>query len=108
MVRFKFIIVFLILILPELGLAQVREKVRVALGSISVSSSLFPIAQDVGIFPKYGIDMEPIYFGGGMNSIAAVTSNDVVHSVSSTLRPTTSRVRGGGSRKERMAITQLA
>jgi NitT/TauT family transport system substrate-binding protein len=57
--------------------AQQREKVRVALGSISVSSSLFPIAQQVGIFPKYGIDMEPIYFGGGMNSIAAVTSNSV-------------------------------
>jgi ABC-type nitrate/sulfonate/bicarbonate transport system substrate-binding protein len=76
-VRLKFIIVCLILIFPALGLAQVREKVRVALGSISVSSSLFPIAQDVGIFPKYGIDMEPIYFGGGMNSIAAVTSNSV-------------------------------
>src|SRR6266498_316663 len=57
--------------------AQQREKVRVALGSISVSPSLFPIAQQVGIFPKYGIDMEPIYFGGGMNSIAAVTSNSV-------------------------------
>jgi len=38
---------------------------------------MFPIAQQVGIFPKHGIDMEPIYFGGGMNSIAAVTSNSV-------------------------------
>jgi NitT/TauT family transport system substrate-binding protein len=76
-VRLKIFIVSVILILPEFGLAQAREKVRVALGSISVSSSLFPIAQSVGIFPKYGIDMEPIYFGGGMNSIAAVTSNSV-------------------------------
>jgi NitT/TauT family transport system substrate-binding protein len=76
-VRLKYLIVFLILILPKQGITQAREKVRVALGSISVSSSLFPIAQDVGIFPKYGIDMEPIYFGGGMNSIAAVTSNSV-------------------------------
>lgn len=64
-------------VLTQSALAQQREKVRVALGSISVSSSLFPIAQQVGIFPKYGIDMEPIYFGGGMNSIAAVTSNSV-------------------------------
>jgi len=39
------------------GAAQTREKVRVALGSVSVSSSLFPIAQQVGIFPRYGIDM---------------------------------------------------
>jgi ABC-type nitrate/sulfonate/bicarbonate transport system substrate-binding protein len=64
-------------LLPQISSGQQREKVRVALGSISVSSSLFPIAQQVGIFPKYGIDMEPIYFGGGMNSIAAVTSNSV-------------------------------
>ena len=65
------------MLLPEISSGQQREKVRVALGSVSVSSSLFPIAQDVGIFPKYGIEMEPIYFGGGMNSIAAVTSNSV-------------------------------
>jgi ABC-type nitrate/sulfonate/bicarbonate transport system substrate-binding protein len=69
--------VLIVLILPQLAWSQTREKIRVALGSISVSSSLFPIAQQVGIFPKYGIDMEPIYFGGGMNSIAAVTSNSV-------------------------------
>jgi len=65
------------MVLPQISSAQQREKIRVALGSISVSSSLFPIAQQVGIFPKYGIEMEPIYFGGGMNSIAAVTSNSV-------------------------------
>ena len=77
MIRFKVIIAFVVVILPQWVWGQPREKVRVALGSVSVSSSLFPIAQQVGIFPKYGIDMEPIYFGGGMNSIAAVTSNSV-------------------------------
>jgi ABC-type nitrate/sulfonate/bicarbonate transport system substrate-binding protein len=77
-IRFKFLLLIsVIVLLAPSAPAQQREKVRVALGSISVSSSLFPIAQQVGIFPKYGIDMEPIYFGGGMNSIAAVTSNSV-------------------------------
>jgi NitT/TauT family transport system substrate-binding protein len=77
-IRFKFLLLIsVIILLAPSAPAQQREKVRVALGSISVSSSLFPIAQEVGIFPKYGIDMEPIYFGGGMNSIAAVTSNSV-------------------------------
>jgi len=77
-IRSKFLLTMtLILFLPRITAAQPHEKVRVALGSVSVSSSLFPIAQQVGIFPKYGIDMEPIYFGGGMNSIAAVTSNSV-------------------------------
>ena len=78
MSRSKFLLIItLLLFLPRITAAQPHEKVRVALGSVSVSSSLFPIAQQVGIFPKYGIDMEPIYFGGGMNSIAAVTSNSV-------------------------------
>jgi len=75
--RCKILLVLFLFVWPELAWSQPREKVRVALGSISVSSSLFPIAQQVGIFPKYGIDLEPIYFGGGMNSIAAVTSNSV-------------------------------
>jgi len=57
--------------------AQNREKVRVALGSISVNSSVMPIGAQNGIFSKYGVDVEPIYFGGGMNSLAAVTSNSV-------------------------------
>ena len=76
-IRFTLSLTIFFLLLAQMGAAQTREKIRVALGSISVSSSLFPIAQQVGIFPKYGIDMEPIYFGGGMNSIAAVTSNSV-------------------------------
>lgn len=59
------------------GWAQTREKIRVALGSISVNSSVIPIGAQYGIFSKYGVDVEPIYFGGGMNSIAAVTSNSV-------------------------------
>ena len=54
-----------------------KEKVRVALGSISVNSSVIPIGAENGLFAKYGVDLEPIYFGGGMNSIAAVTSNSV-------------------------------
>src|SRR6185436_5972614 len=76
-IRVRLSLTIFFLLLAQIGAAQTREKIRVALGSISVSSSLFPIAQQVGIFPKYGIDMEPIYFGGGMNSIAAVTSNSV-------------------------------
>jgi ABC-type nitrate/sulfonate/bicarbonate transport system substrate-binding protein len=57
--------------------AQTREKVRVALGSISVNSSILPLGQQAGLFAKHDIDLEPIYMGGGMNSLAAVTSNSV-------------------------------
>ncbi len=71
-------LLLLLISLPELAAAQtVKEKIRVALGSISVNSSVIPIGQQAGLFSKYGVDVEPIYFGGGMNSLAAVTSNSV-------------------------------
>jgi ABC-type nitrate/sulfonate/bicarbonate transport system substrate-binding protein len=57
--------------------AQAGEKVRVALGSISVNTSVIPVGHQYGLFAKYGVDLEPIYMGGGMNSLAAVTSNTV-------------------------------
>lgn len=62
---------------PTQAGAQQREKVRVALGSISVNTSVIPVGQQAGLFTKHGIDLEPIYMGGGMNSLAAVTSNSV-------------------------------
>jgi len=60
-----------------IGDAQPREIVRVALGAISVNTSVIPVGHQYGIFAKYGVDLEPIYMGGGMNSLAAVTSNTV-------------------------------
>lgn len=77
MIRTKALFLSFFLILPNLGWAQTREKIRVALGSISVNSSVVPLGQQAGLFAKYGVDLEPIYMGGGMNSLAAVTSNSV-------------------------------
>ena len=70
-------LVLLVLLLAGQVHAQTKEKIRVALGSISVNSSVIPIGAQNGLFSKYGVDVEPIYFGGGMNSLAAVTSNSV-------------------------------
>jgi ABC-type nitrate/sulfonate/bicarbonate transport system substrate-binding protein len=74
---FGILILIVLLLLPEIGSSQTREKIRVALGSISVNSSVIPIGAQHGLFAKHGVDLEPIYFGGGMNSIAALTSNSV-------------------------------
>ena len=68
---------FVIVLVPNLVWGQTREKVRVALGSISVNSSVVPVGKEAGLFAKYGLDVEPIYIGGGMNSLAAVTSGSV-------------------------------
>ena len=78
MARLKLIIAFLILVFPEFGWAQTaKEKIRVALGSITVNSSVIPIGKEAGIFAKYGMEIEAIHMGGGVNSLAAVTSGSV-------------------------------
>ena len=77
MIRLKLFVAFLVLILPEIAWSQTREKVRVALGAISVNTAVIPVGHQYGIFAKHGVDLEPIYMGGGMNSLAAVTSNTV-------------------------------
>ena len=71
------VITAIFLLVPKTGTAQTREKIRVALGSISVNTSVIPVGHQYGMFAKYGVDLEPIYMGGGMNSLAAVTSNTV-------------------------------
>jgi NitT/TauT family transport system substrate-binding protein len=77
MIKTIVLFVSVLLIAPNIAWPQTREKVRVALGSISVNTSVIPVGHQYGIFAKYGVDLEPIYMGGGMNSLAAVTSNSV-------------------------------
>jgi NitT/TauT family transport system substrate-binding protein len=73
-----FLLAFVVVFAPHFtGAQSAKEKVRVALGSISVNTSVIPVGHQYGIFAKYGVDLEPIYMGGGMNSLAAVTSNSV-------------------------------
>lgn len=74
---FLFLLILPWLLLPQVVSAQGKEKVRIALGSISINTSVIPVGHQYGIFAKYGVDLEPIYMGGGMNSLAAVTSNSV-------------------------------
>lgn len=70
-------LMMIFLLLSGIGSAQTGEKVRVALGAISVNTAVIPVGQQYGLFAKHGVDLEPIYMGGGMNSLAAVTSNSV-------------------------------
>jgi ABC-type nitrate/sulfonate/bicarbonate transport system substrate-binding protein len=72
-----FLILLIQLLVASFAHAQTKEKVRVALGSISVNTSVIPVGHQYGLYAKYGVDLEPIYMGGGMNSLAAVTSNSV-------------------------------
>jgi hypothetical protein len=51
--------VLCVLLTPEQSHSQTKEKVRVALGSISVNTSVIPVGHQYGIFAKYGVDREP-------------------------------------------------
>ena len=58
---------------PNQGNSQTKEKVRVALGSISVNTSVIPVPViNTECLPNMN-RLEPIYMGGGMNSLATVT-----------------------------------
>lgn len=73
----KIFFLSLLLLAPAESWSQSKEVIRVALGSISVNSSVIPIGKEAGLFAKHGIELEPIYMGGGINSLAAVTSGAV-------------------------------
>jgi NitT/TauT family transport system substrate-binding protein len=73
----KILFLALSLLLADVGWSQAKEKLRVALGAIAVNTSVIPVGHQNGLFAKHGVDLEPIYMGGGMNSLAAVTSNSV-------------------------------
>jgi ABC-type nitrate/sulfonate/bicarbonate transport system substrate-binding protein len=77
--RFFAVVLSVSMLVSLEGYAQEKalKKVRVALGSISVNASVVPIGKEAGIFAKHGLEIEPIYMGGGMNSLAAVTSGSV-------------------------------
>jgi hypothetical protein len=54
-----------VLLTPDQSHSQTKEKIRVALGAISVNTSVIPVGHQYGIFAKHGVDLEPIYMGGG-------------------------------------------
>jgi ABC-type nitrate/sulfonate/bicarbonate transport system substrate-binding protein len=60
-----FLVTLSVLLIPSQSNSQSREKLRVALGSISVNTSVIPVGHQYGIFAKHGVDLEPIYMGGG-------------------------------------------
>jgi ABC-type nitrate/sulfonate/bicarbonate transport system substrate-binding protein len=50
---------------------------KIAYSSLSAMGLPFQLAQDTGIFAKYGISGEPIYTAGSPNSIKAVIAGDI-------------------------------
>ncbi len=59
------------------GPAHSQEKIRVGQGSISLQSGLMYIAQDRGLFAKYGLVSEIVYIPGGSINVQVLVSGNL-------------------------------
>ena len=56
--------------------AQTLKKIRIGYPSLSFRQSNVWVAKEVGLFKKYGLDVEPIYLRGGQVATQALASGD--------------------------------
>jgi NitT/TauT family transport system substrate-binding protein len=77
----KILFVALVLLLTQQSLTAKTEAqmTRLNVGYSAVSADQLPawVAKDAGIFAKYGLDVQLIYFTGGSTAILALVSGDV-------------------------------
>src|SRR5512141_1767594 len=73
--KFCFLIVLVLLCLS--GPARAQEKIRVGQGSVSIQAGLMYIAQDRGLFAKYGLVSEIIYIPGGSTNVQVLVSGSL-------------------------------
>jgi NitT/TauT family transport system substrate-binding protein len=56
--------------------AQELKRIRIGYPSLSFRQSNVWVAQDVGLFKKYGLDVEPIFLRGGQIATQALAAGD--------------------------------
>lgn len=69
---------WLMKLLAELGSlslpAYSQERVVAAYGGISGQQAPLWVASDLGLFKKYGLDLEPVFIAGGATRTAAISA----------------------------------
>ncbi|HEY7167479.1 MAG TPA: ABC transporter substrate-binding protein [Candidatus Binatia bacterium] len=75
--RLVFVLMFLTL-LPAWSSAQSKDlaRIRVSYSSIGAASWSTWVAKDVGIFPRFGLDVGLIYIGGGPRAMSTTIANE--------------------------------
>jgi len=56
--------------------AQTLKKIRIGYPSLSFRQSNVWVAKEVGLFNKYGLDVEPIFLRGGQMATQALVAGD--------------------------------
>jgi len=75
-------------------LAYSQEKATAAYGGISGQQAPLWVASDLGIFKKYGLQVEAVLIRGGAVRTAAISAGEVIFGVDSAVSPITSAVSG--------------
>jgi NitT/TauT family transport system substrate-binding protein len=57
--------------------AESQEKIRLSYSSTDTINQVWTIAQDLGIYKKYGLDVDLVYIGSTTIGIAAIVAQDV-------------------------------
>ena len=73
----SFILVVLIVLVSQSGAsAQALKRIRIGYPSLSFRQSNVWVAKEMGLFKKYGLDVEPIFLRGGQTATLALVSGD--------------------------------
>jgi NitT/TauT family transport system substrate-binding protein len=61
---------------PSIASAQTLKKIRIGYPSLSFRQSNVWVAKEVGLFAKYGLEVEPIFLRGGQMATQALVAGD--------------------------------
>src|SRR5687768_16489171 len=74
----KIFVLFALIVLCQFGVADAQTLKRIKIGypSLSFRQSNVWVAREMGLFNKYGLEVEPILFRGGQVATQALVSGD--------------------------------
>ena len=75
-VKFFMISMICLGIAPSVASAQALKKIRIGYPSLSFRQSNVWVAKEVGLFAKYGLEVEPIFLRGGQMATQALVAGD--------------------------------
>ena len=85
-------------LLADMGVLSVpaysQERVVAAYGGISGQQAPLWVASDLGLFKKYGLDLDPVFIAGGPIRTASISAGEIQFGVDSAVSPITSAVSG--------------
>src|ERR671915_868718 len=69
-------VILIILVTQSSASAQTLKKIRIGYPSLSFRQSNVWVAKEMGLFNKYGLEVEPIFFRGGGMATQALVAGD--------------------------------